>query len=183
MKLTKKQLKKIEGFALNYYKKSDYAHNIDHASRTVKLAEYIAKKEKANIEICSIAALLHQFHDTEGVEDFLNKIKVDENLIKQIIHCVRCCSTYNIYRAKTIEAKVVFDADFLQTLGPLGIYRMLSTVPFGKLSLEILANKIQKMQEERFERLQTKTGKKMVEKLHKSDLEFYKLFKKWYKVK
>ena len=48
-KLTKEQIKKIKDFALSCYKKLDETHGIKHAERTVKLSNYLAKKEGANL--------------------------------------------------------------------------------------------------------------------------------------
>ena len=48
MKLTSKQKSQIKNFALDYYRGLDKTHNVWHAHKTVRLAKYIAKKEKAN---------------------------------------------------------------------------------------------------------------------------------------
>jgi len=53
-KLTKNQIEKIRNFAFNYYKTLDETHGIEHAKRTVKLTEYLAKKEGANLQIVKV---------------------------------------------------------------------------------------------------------------------------------
>lgn len=176
--ITKKQIKQIEKFASKFYKKLDYAHNWSHAKRTVKLAEYIAKKENADVQICKISALLHQFHNKKKVEKFLRKIKLDKNLGRQIVHCVECCSTYNIHKAKTLEAKVVYDSDHLQILGVLGIYRLFSLVPFEKLSQKTIRD-IYNLQKDRVKYIQTETGKRLTKDLHIGGTTFFREFKKW----
>ena len=71
MELNKNQIKQIERFAYNYYKKLDQTHGIEHLHRTVKLAIYLGKKEGANIQIVKLGAILHQFHNGEVVKKFL----------------------------------------------------------------------------------------------------------------
>lgn len=77
-KLTKNQIKKIKEFALKYYKTLDETHGLEHAKRTVKLAEYLAKKEGADLQIVRLGALLHQFHKerVKIVEKFLRREKL-----------------------------------------------------------------------------------------------------------
>ena len=184
-KLTKMQIKKIERFALNHYKTLDETHGIEHAERTVKLAEYLAKKEGANVRIARLGALLHQFHNGKIVEKFLKRLKIDKGIIKQLVHCVESSGRENIPKAKTIEAKVVYDADKLQVVGPFGIIREIScdvASPRNKKFREAL--KHTKMVEERcFETLQTKTAKNLAKKPHQFILKFWKIFDKWDKAK
>lgn len=49
--LDKSTLKKIEDYAKKIHKNFDEWHNWLHIERTVKLAKYLAKKEKANLDI------------------------------------------------------------------------------------------------------------------------------------
>lgn len=183
MKLTKRQMKHIEKFALNYYKKQDYAHNVDHMKTTVKLAEYLAKTENADMDICRLGSLLHQFHDAKKVKKVLEKIEVDKTVVDEVVHCVECCSTYTIQKAKTLEAKVVFDADFLQCLGPIGTCRGLIWLNDNKTNFLKLIKKCQEVQYRSFRLIQTETGKSLAKNLHKFDTEFYKIFNKWYRLK
>lgn len=185
-KLTKTQIKKIKKFALEYYKKiKEPEHGIEHANKTIKLAEYLAKKENANIQIAKLGALLHQFHKGRVVEKFLKKLKIDKKIIKQLVHCVECSGRENIPEAKTIEAKVVYDADKLQVVGPFGIIREIScdmAPPRNRKFREAL--KHTKMVEKRcFETLQTKTAKKLAKQPHQFVLRFWKILDKWDKLK
>jgi len=186
MKINKKQIKLIENFALKYYKKLDQTHGIEHLSRTVKLATYLAKKENADIQVVKLGAILHQFHNDKIVERFLKKIKLDKNLIKQIVHCVDCSSMRNILRtrAKSIEAKVVYDADKLQVVGPFGIIREISCDIVAPRSMNFRESlKHTKMIEQKcFETLQTKTAKKLAKKPHEYVIKFWKILDKWDKV-
>jgi len=182
MKLTKKQIKRIENFAFNYYRKQDFAHNIEHALRTVKLAEFLAKKEKADIQLCRIGALLHQFHDnSKAVEELLRKINIDKVSKEQILDCVRHIRRRTVNKAKSLEAKIVFDADKLQSLGPLGIYRQFAYLSeVKKLGLNKV-KETKRIQEDIYKKLQTKTVKKLAKEPHKLAVKFFETLEKWLK--
>jgi HD superfamily phosphodiesterase len=184
-KLTKTQIKKIKKFALAYYKKiEEPEHGIEHANRTIKLAEYLARKEKANIQIARLGALLHQFHNGSVVEKFLKKIKVDKKITGQLVHCVEAAGRENIPRAKTVEAKVVYDADKLQVVGPFGIIREIAcdmAPPRNKDFPEALRH-TKKVEKRCFETLQTKTAKKLAKQPHQLVLRFWKVLDKWDKL-
>jgi uncharacterized protein len=185
-KLTKIQIKKIKKFALEYYKKLDEPeHGIEHANRTVKLAEYLAKKENADIQIAKLGALLHQFHNGSLVEKFLKKLKIDKEIIKQLVSCVKFCRIKNISKAKTIEEKVVYDADKLQVVGPFGIIREISCdmSPSRKKKFPEALEHTKRIEKTCFETLQTKTAWNLAKQPHQFVLKFWKILDKWNKVK
>jgi uncharacterized protein len=115
------------------------SHNWDHTERVTELALHIAKKEKANIFIVKIAALLHDIgrikeDKTKGEIDhakygakIARKILTEYNLKKEIINKVVHCIESHRFRGKikpqTIEAKCLFDADKLDSIGAVGIGR------------------------------------------------------------
>jgi len=175
----------IEKFASNYYKNLDQTHGTEHLKRTVKLAVYLGKIEKSNIQIVKAGAILHQFHNRNIVKKFLEKIKVDKNLIKQIIHCVDCSSMKNVHKAKTIEAKVVYDADKLQVVGPFGIIREIccDMVPPRNMVFREALKHTRAIEQKCFETLQTKTAKKLAKQPHDYVVDFWEILDKWDRVK
>jgi uncharacterized protein len=184
IKLTKLQLRQIKKIALDYYKKLNETHGVGHVTRTIKLAEYLAKRESANLQIARLGALLHQFHNGKIVERFLRKIKLDEKLIRQLVHCVECSESTQISKAKTIEAKVVYDADKLQVIGPFGIIREIvcDSGP-RRMSFRKALKHTRAISKQLYKTLQTKTAKKLAKKPHQFILKFWKIFDKWDKVK
>ena len=125
MQLTDRQVGLIEDFALKKYRSLDDTHGADHCEKTTGIASFLASEERADEIIVKMGALLHQFHP-EGaaqVNEFLMSINVPHDTREKIIHCVRCVEPTTIHTARTLEAKVVFDADKLQTLGPYGLVR------------------------------------------------------------
>ena len=102
-------------------------------TRVTKLANYLAKEEKANQFLVHIAALLHDVDDwkfnepdSKNAEDWLRKCAVDEEVINHILHIIQQVS-FKGAGEKTIpdsiEAKVVQDADRLDAIGAIGIAR------------------------------------------------------------
>ncbi|MEM5793972.1 MAG: hypothetical protein QXS48_03085 [Candidatus Aenigmatarchaeota archaeon] len=184
MRITKRQINQIENFAKNFYKKLDETHGIEHLRRTIKLATYIGKREGTNIKIVKLGAMLHQFHNGKVVEKFLKNIRIDKNLIKEIVHCVDCSSTKNIHKAKSIEAKVVYDADKLQVIGPFGIVREVAcNIGARKMKFREALKYARKIEQKCFETLQTKTAKKLAKYPHSFIVKFWKIFDKWDKIK
>lgn len=116
-------------------------HDFWHVYRVWQMAVYLAKKEKADLFIVQLAALLHdiadwKFSDNEksaGVlsRKWLKQLKVDELVINEICNIVDQVSFKGIgvaNKIKSIEGMVVQDADRLDALGAIGIAR---TIAYG----------------------------------------------------
>ena len=189
-------MKKIEDFARKKAEKCDYNHDFDHVKRTVKWARYLAKKEKADVYICVVAAWLHDIeklkdediHGGYGAETarvFLKKLGFNKDFIERVAHCIYCHDGASIHNAKTIEAKVVFDADKLQAQGAFGFVREFSGYSvFKKLDLKTSLKISKKKEFERYKKyFQTKTGKKFAKEFLDFMQKFYKQYEKEDKVK
>lgn len=185
MRIRKMQMRKIETFALRKYKQLDYSHALNHARRTVALAEYLAVREGADVQICRVAALLHQYHPEQArkVDKFLRKIGLDDQIRNRIVHCVSTVSRSTVKNAQTIEAKVVFDADKLQVLGPFGAVREVAyRIRTKKINFYDAAMETKQLQIDIFNRLQTKSARKLAKMPHKLALEFLDVFDEWSRV-
>jgi len=167
---------------LEFYKKLDFAHNVEHMQKTIKIAEFIAKKEKANLMIVRLGAMVHQFHDDiDKLQSFLNKMGLEADIAKKLIWCAKFRPFKDTTKKNVcLEAKVVFDADALQVLGPNGIMReimcniKIRNKPWRK-SIED-ARKIEKLF---YKSLQTKTAKQIIKKNHELMKGFWKIYDKW----
>jgi HD superfamily phosphodiesterase len=168
VQLTGRQKALIEDFALKKYRSLDDTHGADHCEKTTSLAMFLARSEGADETIARMGALLHQFHP-EGaaqVDEFLISIDVAPNLRERIVHCVKCVEPTTIHAAKSIEAKVVFDADKLQTLGPYGLVREVAYRTRKKdIDFRVAFREAGILQKQMSSLLQTASGKALYEKM------------------
>lgn len=109
----------------------------EHTLRVAHWAWILAKEEKADVERCVIAALFHDVshfvsrdyrkHGEKSAEiavDFMLKAAFTENLAEDVSYAVK--SHVGEMKPKTVEAKILQDAD---TLDRFGQFRLLL---FGK---------------------------------------------------
>ncbi len=112
-------------------------HDWFHIERVWKMAKQIALKENANVFVVELGALLHDIADHKFVNDFdkesvlrteqiLTPLGIEQEVIDQVIHIVLNCSFKGGVEAnkmKSIEGKIVQDADKLDAIGAIGIAR------------------------------------------------------------
>ncbi len=112
-------------------------HDWWHIVRVVKNAKAIAAKEGGDLLVIELAALLHDIADwkfnngdsTIGAKvsrEHLSKLKVPADVTQQVADIVEHISYKggtNPYIMKSLEGKIVQDADRLDALGAIGIGR------------------------------------------------------------
>ncbi len=112
-------------------------HDFWHVYRVWQMAKFIGKKEKADMFIVELGALLHdiadyKFHNgnTEigprKAEEWLKGLGVDQkiiNHIKTIINDAHFKGANVKEKRKSIEGQIVQDADRLDAIGAVGIAR------------------------------------------------------------
>ncbi len=117
------------------------AHNLDHVLRVYNLCVFLSKyEENVDMEVLIPAVLLHDIArvkeskdksgeidhailGSEMAEEILRNLKYEEDKIEKIKHCIITHRFRTDNRPKTIEAKILFDADKLDALGSIGIAR------------------------------------------------------------
>jgi len=116
------------------------AHNMDHVMRVYNLCLHLAENEDIDLEVLQAAALLHDIarakedNDHSGNTDHAvlsSKMAVpilkDLGFSEEKIKHIQTCIVSHRYRTgnvpKTKEAKFLFDADKLDSLGAIGIAR------------------------------------------------------------
>lgn len=122
------------------------AHDIDHVMRVYNLATTIAKDEQnVDLEVLQAAALLHDIggekesqdptgktdHAAVGAEmakPILENLSFSAGKIKHIQECILSHRYRTENKPQTIEAKILFDADKLETVGATGIARLFAWV-------------------------------------------------------
>lgn len=214
MKISNKILVKIEKEAKRYFVGASGCHDWSHVDRVRNLALAIGKKEKADLRVLEVACLLHDIgrkeemdsngkfcHAEKGAElaeKFLLKLKLDKKDIENIKHCIVSHRFRNEHIPKTMEAKVLFDADKLDSIGAVGIGRDFLFAGFIKNPMytgrekELIKKGIDKsyskddtaVMEFEFKlkkiknKILTKTGKKIARERHKYMVDFFERFDK-----
>jgi len=109
------------------------AHSYEHVGRVLKVATLVAKKEKADLELVQLGALLHDIgrtvaepHNETGAKlakEILTEIGYPEHRRKKIARIVMLHPLDFKDRLQTPEEKIVWDADKIDLLGAAGIAR------------------------------------------------------------
>ncbi len=128
--------KEVWSYAKKYLGK-EFVSGIDHSERVLKWCLKIGEREKADKEILEVASILHDVavpvvgrerHFEEGAkmaETFLKKAEYPEEKISKVSNVIRAHSRFGGPEPVTIEEKVLYDADSLDSLGAIGIVRAL----------------------------------------------------------
>ena len=128
-------MEKIINSVKEYFKNEYSDHDFFHTLRVYKTAKTIAILENADIEIVSLAALLHDVDDfkiskaTYKNKDNARKILNENNFSNKEIDLICSIIDEISYKgsdskpAQSIEGKIVQDADRLDAIGAIGIAR------------------------------------------------------------
>ncbi|MFK8059619.1 MAG: HD domain-containing protein [Polaribacter sp.] len=154
-----KIISKTIGFVKNELRNAEGGHDWFHIERVFKNTILIAKDEKVDIFVVSLAALLHDIADPKfynGNEtigpkiatNFLTEQQVDKDVITHIINIIKHISFKNSFdklseKFTSKELEVVQDADRLDAIGAIGIARCFNYGGFKNRALydpEIIPN-------------------------------------------
>lgn len=129
----------IKTEAEKFFEDSRGSHDWEHVERVLKLSLHIGRIEGADMEVLEAAALLHDIGRTcqdrsqgevchaEKGADFAKKILKDLGVEKEKTESILHCILHHRYRdgrkPQTLEAKILFDADKLDSIGAVGIAR------------------------------------------------------------
>ena len=117
-------------FISKEYQKYIGSHGYEHTERVIELCEKLGKSLNADMSVLIPAAILHDigrekdnhaYHSAQmarQVLEDLNYSKIDE-----ITHAIEVHSFTEGGQAKTLEAKILSDADKLDAMGAIGVYR------------------------------------------------------------
>jgi uncharacterized protein len=115
-------------------------HNIDHIMRVFNMAVHLAKGENVDLEVIKISTLLHDIGGKKEMDDptgktdhaiesakmarpILEKLGFSADKIDHICDCIISHRYKNEHEPKTLEAKILFDADKLDAAGAIGLAR------------------------------------------------------------
>jgi len=129
----------IKAFAMKCFSHTRGSHDWEHTQRVYELCMHIGEVEKADKEVLTVAAYLHDVgrphqdeskgmvcHAEKGAElagALLEKYPISDERKSHVIDCIRTHRFRGNCRPETVEAKVLFDADKLDAIGAIGIGR------------------------------------------------------------
>lgn len=201
-----KMIEKIREGAKKFFLNSKGSHDWSHIERVYNLCTHIGKKEKADMEVLAIAALLHDIgreeedktsgkicHAEKGAQTargILEKNNFEKEKIEKIVHCIETHRFRGNKKPESLEAKILFDSDKLDSIGAVGIGRAFlfagevgatlhnkeqvdsgKTKPYTKedTAYREFAVKLSKIRD----KMLTTEGKRMAEERHRFMTEFF----------
>lgn len=211
----KSVIEKTEEFVRKNLEKESSGHDWWHIDRVRKIAKFIARKEGGNSFVIELASLLHdvadwKFHGgdekigSKVARKWLEGLDVDESVINHVCYIMdempfKGAKTVST-KMKTLEGRIVQDADRLDAIGAIGIARCFAYG--GKKGRTIHDPTLKPIFHKSFEeyktgsmtsinhfyekllllkgRMNTKTAKNIAENRHKFMKEFLeRFFKEW----
>jgi uncharacterized protein len=133
-------LSEVRKFAIANSEKDDI-HGFSHTERVYEHCIETGKELGADLLILKLSALLHDVGRTHEKKrksknnhaeisaqlalKFLKRkgFEIPEELITQVVHCIKAHSFSNNFIPETLEAKILSDVDKLDALGAIGLYR------------------------------------------------------------
>ena len=162
------------------------SHDEGHVKRVVALAEYIARREGADVDVVVKAAELHDIargenggnHALKGAEIARKLLAENPEFAEKVAHCIEAHSFSSGVKPETIEAKVLSDADKLDAMGAVGIARAFIYSGENGRCLEDTLKHFEEKLLRLVNCLYTETAKELGRERHEFMLEFYKRLKK-----
>lgn len=127
-----------EAQAQQLYVLGDAAHDFDHILRVAELGVQLARTEQADEEVVLLAAYLHDvpsevYASTRGdhhyaaaefARQYLMMHEMEPNRIENVVHCIEAHRFRDqSVQPQTAEAKCLYDADKLDSIGAIGVAR------------------------------------------------------------
>jgi hypothetical protein len=128
MALTRSQRIAIIAFAAKETENNDSYHSMPHLRQTARIAVRLARAEKADVDICWTAAMLHDIrkaypgdHGSLGADEasrFLSALGAGSSFIGTV--CDAILFHNKDFDGGPIERRILWDADKLQIMSPYG---------------------------------------------------------------
>ncbi len=161
-------------------------HQDDHVERVLRLALAIAEKEGGDRKVIEIAAKLHDVcrneenHALKGAEKARKILKNEgygDEFTEKVCHCIESHSFSGKTRPKSLEAKILSDADKLDAMGAVGIARAFM---YSGETMRDIESTLRHFEEKLFrlkDLLYTETARKIAFERHKFMKDFYRRIK------
>jgi uncharacterized protein len=140
-------IEKTREFAATFHEGEPSSHDMSHINRVEALCMEIQKEQGGDLLILRLAALLHDvgvikeheeggdhaLYSAEIATEFLTRAGVDKRTIEAVTYCIMTHRFSGGKSPETIEASILQDADRLDALGAIGIFR--SILSMGALRM------------------------------------------------
>lgn len=141
MQISSDMLEKVKKKVAKMLEGRDPAHDFEHIMRVYRNAEFIGKREGAEMEVLLAAALLHDIvvypkgssktaksadDSADLAEKILQEYGWPKERIDRTCYCIRTHSYSKRLIPATLEGKILQDADRLDALGAIGVARTFS---------------------------------------------------------
>lgn len=163
------------------------AHDRGHVERVARIAKYIAEREGGDIEVVLKSAELHDvarfaenhaFESAKVAEKLLREQGYGEEFVRSVKHAIESHSFSSKVEPKTLEAKILSDADKIDAMGAIGIARAFMFSGERRRSIEETLRHFEEKLLKLKDCLHTETAKKIAEKRHEFLKKFYEQLKK-----
>lgn len=130
-------IEKTREFVAYFLEGEPSSHEMSHINRVEALCLEIQKEEGGNPLILHLAALLHDvgvikeheeggdhaLYSAEIASEFLGKTGLEKEIIEAVTDCILTHRFSGEKKPETLEARILQDADRLDALGAVGIFR------------------------------------------------------------
>lgn len=130
-------IEKTREFVASFLEGEPSSHDMTHINRVESLCLEIREKEGGDPLVLQLAALLHDVgvikeHEEGGdhavysadiASEFLSKAGIRKEVIEAVTNCIRTHRFSAGKSPETLEARILQDADRLDALGAVGIFR------------------------------------------------------------
>jgi uncharacterized protein len=188
--LEKNIISVVRKFAFDNSEKDDI-HGFSHIERVFNLCLQLGKELNANLLVLKIAALLHDIGRSKKKAESFEKnhaelsaeiaskflksddLKLSQKEFENIVHSIRAHSFSNAISPKTLEAKILSDADKLDALGAIGLYRTIGFTIKNKGGIDKVIDHLEKKIMKLRDQLYLKISGNIAEEREKIILDFY----------
>ena len=130
-----KIISSVKKYVEDFHAGDSTGHDFHHVMRVYRNGLHIQKNAGGDYFIIAVASLLHDTiddklnesdHAIEDARDYLRDFGIEEAVVERILYAMQAVSFKggnNAFKVKSIEDKVVQDADMLDALGAIGIER------------------------------------------------------------
>jgi len=137
--LSPRVLEAVRQEARSFFRSARGSHDWDHTERVYRLCLRIGRKERADLDVLKLAALLHDIgreqedrsngricHATRGAVlalKILSNNGIDEQRSARVVRCIETHRYRGRLAPDSLEGKILFDADKLDSIGAVGVGR------------------------------------------------------------